>query len=903
MKPVTIDQANQSNILQPMQNEWSEIETHWYCKLLSSLPAPGFLCEMTEAKILYANSHFAKLVGLTTEQVIGYQVKGFAGEAREWDVLMINLARQNSLSHPKLRWQKADGTRFSVSISLQLISVENQTLILGICHEIPHQPQEDNQRMLSTLMNHFPGMVYRCRLEGKPTWIMEFVSQGCLALTGYSALDLIENAKISYQEITHPHDREKVRDAIETALAQKQAFQVEYRILTKTGQQKWVWEQGQGLFSETGNLIALEGFITDITERKRAEEEVYLLQTLTQAISEASDFEAALEVTLRQVCEATYWDYGEAWIPNEDGTVLQCSPAWYSSSHKSHLLLETLHSQSVQYEFPSSVGLPGEVWLSRKAKWLPDVSVESEFVRADLAKSFGLKAGFAVPILANDEVVAVLVFFMFQSHSQDERFVKLVSAIAAQLGGVIQRKQAEVALRESQRQLDSLINAMPGIFFSATNENGWSMHYISEGCQELTGYCCTELKGNRACSLDKITHPEDLPHVLEAIATSVQQHTPYVVEYRIRTKEGHQKWVWEKGHGVYDDAGKVVGLEGFITDITQHKWTESELRQAESNYRGIVENAIEGIFQTTPNGYYLSANPALAKIYGYDSPDDLIASLTDIEHQLYVNPQRRTEFIRLLQENDFVSEFESQVYRCDGSVIWISEKARAVRNASGTLLYYEGMVEEITERKRAKDKLTQRAFYDPLTGLSNRAMFMERLGKALSRCQNTEDSQFAVLFLDLDRFKVVNDSLGHLVGDELLIAIARRVERCVREEDLVARLGGDEFTILLENITQIEQAIAIAERIKQELNTPFSLQGHQVFTGTSIGIVLSHGQPESQGNLAEYSSPYSCVEDLLRDADTALYRAKAAGKGCIKVFNPAMHDKAVALLEWETDLR
>jgi diguanylate cyclase (GGDEF)-like protein len=273
--------------------------------------------------------------------------------------------------------------------------------------------------------------------------------------------------------------------------------------------------------------------------------------------------------------------------------------------------------------------------------------------------------------------------------------------------------------------------------------------------------------------------------------------------------------------------------------------------------------------------------------------------LTDIEHQLYVEPNQRTEFIHLLQENDAVLEFESQVYRKDGSVIWIAENARAVRDINtGELLYYEGTVEDITERKRAKEQLRERAFYDPLTGLPNRALFMDRLSHRVERAKRHPHYRFAVLFLDLDRFKVVNDSLGHLIGDQLLVAIAHRLIGCLRAEDTVARLGGDEFTILLEDIQDINQVIHVAERIQQALKSPFNLDGHQVFSAASIGIVLSR-----KVNQDAYPIDYDRPEDLLRDADTALYRAKALGKGRYEVFDLTMHQKAVALLELETDLR
>ncbi|MBD0361983.1 MAG: EAL domain-containing protein, partial [Coleofasciculus sp. C3-bin4] len=638
-----------------------------------------------------------------------------------------------------------------------------------------------------------------------------------------------------------------------------------------------------------------------------------------------------LYVALSKVCEATSWEFGEAWVESADGTVLEYSTAWYSSKiaqkdentsaeegeptesfETLSLTLETSLSefrrQSEAFTFAPGIGLPGKVWSSREPVWIRDVSIEPDtfFLRSHLAKACGLRAGFGVPILADDQVLAVLVFFMFESHQEDRRLVELITAVAAQLGAVIQRKQvvseaarSAAALQESQRRFASLIDSLPGIVFSCANDPEWSMTYLSEGCLTLTGYKSEELVGNRAVSFNSITHEEDLPKVLAALETGVAQKQPYVVEYRIRTKSGQEKWVWEKGHGVFDNTGKVLGVEGFITDITERKRSEEALQQAEAKYRSIFENALEGIFQTTTDGHYVSANPALARLYGYSTPAELIARLTDIEHQLYVEPERRAEFIRLLQEHDAALEFESQVYRKDGSVIWISENARAVRDIhTGELLYYEGTVEDITERKLAKEQLHERAFYDVLTGLPNRGLFMDRLSQTVERAKRHPGYRFAVLFLDLDRFKVVNDSLGHLAGDQLLVAIARRLEACLRAEDTVARLGGDEFTILLENIEDINQATRVAERIHQELSEPFNLDGHEVFTGASIGIVLSREVIKGVCTI-DYDRP----EDLLRDADTALYRAKALGKARYEVFDTTMHQSAVALLELETDLR
>ncbi|MBA3352261.1 MAG: EAL domain-containing protein, partial [Blastocatellia bacterium] len=210
------------------------------------------------------------------------------------------------------------------------------------------------------------------------------------------------------------------------------------------------------------------------------------------------------------------------------------------------------------------------------------------------------------------------------------------------------------------------------------------------------------------------------------------------------------------------------------------------------------------------------------------------------------------------------------------------ENGRAVRMI-GTLM-------DITARKQAEEQLRHGAYHDALTGLPNRAMLIEEVNRSLARTQRRQDFNIGLLFLDLDRFKMVNDSLGHAAGDELLVLVAHAIKECVRPSDLVGRLGGDEFTVLLDDLADEQDAIAVAERILRRLQMPFNIQKNDVFTGTSIGIALS-------------SSRYTTADEMLRDADTAMYRAKVAGKGRFEIFDLGMHAKVVYGLQTENDLR
>ncbi len=235
-------------------------------------------------------------------------------------------------------------------------------------------------------------------------------------------------------------------------------------------------------------------------------------------------------------------------------------------------------------------------------------------------------------------------------------------------------------------------------------------------------------------------------------------------------------------------------------------------------------------------------------------------------------------------------ENEHRMLHKDGTYRWMLSRGLAVTDADGKAYRMAGSQTDITGRKVAEEQLLHDAFHDALTGLSNRALFIDRLGQSIGRAKRRKDYQFAVLFLDIDRFKVVNDSLGHMVGDQLLISIAQRLEACLRPGDTVARLGGDEFAIFLDDVKDISDVTRVADRIQRELALPFKLSGQEIFTPASIGIALS-------------ATGYDRPEDLLRDADTAMYRAKALGKARHEVFDPAMRARAMERLQLETDLR
>ena len=355
------------------------------------------------------------------------------------------------------------------------------------------------------------------------------------------------------------------------------------------------------------------------------------------------------------------------------------------------------------------------------------------------------------------------------------------------------------------------------------------------------------------------------------------------MEYRICRADGRVRWVLERGVGLRDAHGQLAWIEGFIQDISERMAANEAMHEAMRRYRSLFEHATEGIFQTTPEGRYLDANPALARIYGHASPQELIAHLHDIPRQLYVLPERRAEFVRLMREHGMVRNFESQVYRRDGSIIWIAENARAVTNTDGMVQFYEGTVVDITERKQHDAELEYQARHDSLTGLPNRSLLRDRIEQAIAKA-GRDGYQVAVVFVDLDHFKLINDSLGHHVGDRLLLEVSDRLLGCVRGHDSVARQGGDEFVIVLTEQRDEDEIIAVVSRLLDAISQPWIDDGQEYGLSCSVGVSC---YPRDGGN----------PDALLRCADTAMYKAKATGRGTYHFYTPELNHAISERLE------
>jgi diguanylate cyclase (GGDEF)-like protein/PAS domain S-box-containing protein len=454
-----------------------------------------------------------------------------------------------------------------------------------------------------------------------------------------------------------------------------------------------------------------------------------------------------------------------------------------------------------------------------------------------------------------------------------------------------ERVRMEKVLREAQERYRTLVEHLPAVVYVDTPKGPGYAGYTSPQAEAMLGYPLDTWDAD-PLFWTKLLHPDDKERVVAENTRANAAGEPLILEYRMISRDDRVVWLHDESVVLPDETGQIRYRQGVLLDITKRKEAEKALREAEVRYRTLVEQipAITYIDRADGSDEPLYTSPQIEEMLGYTAEEWL-------EGRLWsecLHPVDKERVLAADERFESGGERFSEEYRLfakDGSVVWVREDAVLTRDDTGGPLYWQGVLFNITERKALEEQLQRQALHDTLTGLPNRALFSDRLQHAVARTQR-RGGKVAVLFMDLDNFKVINDSLGHNAGDELLVGVTGRLRASLRPEDTAARLGGDEFAILLVDLNNVDEATLVAERIGDKLRAPFELAHRETFVTASIGVAIS-------GTTGTPRWP----EELLRHADLAMYRAKHSGKARYAIFEEAMSARAMERLELSNDLR
>jgi len=686
---------------------------------------------------------------------------------------------------------------------------------------------EEQRRAHTTLLSNLAGMAYRCRND--PDWPMEFVSTGTLTLTGYPPAEFLAG-RIVYGDLIHPDDRDKVWNDVQAALAERRSFELRYRIRAADGTEKRVWEQGGGVFASDDELLAIEGYIADISAQHQAEEQVH---TLASAIEQTDD---------------------SVVITDPNGVIEYVNPAYgrhtgyrreEALGQKLSILKSGEHDAVFYAELWRTI-LRGEVFHERFVNRRKDGTLYHEEKTITPLKD------------GNGHITH------FVSTGKD----------------ISERMRTEQEGRNMQNFLNAVVENLPNMLF-VKDAKELRFVRLNKAAEDLLGYPRSELLGKN--DYDFFPKNEaDFFTTMDREVLSAGELMDIPLE-SIQTRNQGERWLHTRKIPIFDDAGQPQYLLGIAEDITARKQTEDRAARLgrileRSSNEIYVFDAATLKFTQANQGALNNLGYTLEEMHGL-TPIDLKPKITWEQFQEMIEPLRRGD--------DETLSFVTEHLRKDGSLYPV--EVRLQLSSVETPPVFVAVISDITEQRQAQERLNFLAFNDNLTGLPNRLLLTDRLRQAMLESERY-NRLVAVLFLDLDRFKLVNDTLGHDAGDRLLKDVAKRLSDCVRPGDTVARLGGDEFTVVLANVAHEDDVGRVAQKIFNVFAQPFLLAGQELFVSPSIGIALY---------------PLDDVEPaaLLKNADAAMYHAKDSGRNNFQFFTPELNQRAVRRLGLETALR
>ena len=599
----------------------------------------------------------------------------------------------------------------------------------------------------------------------------------------------------------------------------------------------------------------------------------------THALATSASLAEATPKIIATVCETLGWQCGSGWhlLPQED--VLHCVGGWGVPDPQVGEFLE-LTRTILQARRPG--GLIRRAWLEGEPVWARDVATDQTFQRAEAALKAGLHSALAFPIKYGEATIGAMEFFSHEILQPDAALLDCMRYVGSHIGQFCERTEMQARLRASEESFHDTIE-LAAIGIAHIAPSGHFVHANRWLC-ELLGYSRDELLER---SVKDVSHPEDR-NLSDELRPKLRAGliNMFRLEKRYLRKDQTPVWLSVATAMRRSPSGEALYEITAFEDISARKQAETALRESEARFRSLTELSSDGYWEQDADLRFTrfeSRNIA---------QDDREALLGKKPWEAGLGTRAEDGMVAhaaVLRARQPFRDFEYSYLNRGGERRWVSVNGQPVFDEAGGFAGYRGTALEITGRKQAEDRIQYLATHDSLTGLPNRSMFSQLLALAIDTSQRYE-RKFAVLFMDLDRFKVINDTLGHSAGDELLQTIARRLKKTLRASDVVARLGGDEFVVLVQETKNTRQVMSVARKILSAVIKPLTVGGQECRVTASIGVSMYPADATDEGT-------------LMKHADTAMYLAKEEGKNNYQIYSKDIKPQSVEKMALETNLR
>ena len=747
----------------------------------------------------------------------------------------------------------------------------------------------DTARRVSALIRHSPGLIAVLDADAELAYLSP---AACRLITGADNTPLGPGARHDFH--IHESDYAALRDAFDPCIAAGNRASVPVRFRARPGDGPWRNVEGHcENFLDDPDVAGIVYYLADVTERDAAETELRHRFDVEATMSRISrDFidrdvamlDSCIDDALAAVGELAGAD--RCFVLSLDSGKFDNTHEW--SRDPSMTRRELIRGISIE-AFPWGLELVRR-YTPLVVNRLDDVPPEGAAERA-LLEGLGVCSLVIAPMIERGELVGFVgVDTLERETAWPPSIVGMLVQLASVLTAALGRRDAEEArhradaeLRSSEERFRRLVQHSADLII-VTDASG-HVTYASPAAERMLGFTPEEAS---EVNIFDLVHPDDLREAADEFTGIMDRGGDAGEPTLLRARRSDGTWLHVEvvGADLVDDAA-VGGIVLNIRDVSERVPIEAAMREGESRLELAFDNAAIGMALGTPQGRFVRVNAALCDLLGMSTDDLCRIGFADLTH-----PDDLAKNLDL-HERLFAGELrtyqmEKRFRHAEGHWVWTRVSVSLLRDEDGRPIYSVDQVEDVTERKRIQDRLAYEATHDTLTGLPLRKLLLDRLELALAGSRR-RGTVVAALFVDLDNFKRVNDSLGHAAGDELLIMVGDRIRTAVREVDTPGRFGGDEFVVICPDLGDALDAVAVAERIRTQVERPFVVRGIEVFVAASVGIAIS--EPETD------------AATLLRRADTAVYRAKDRGRNRFEIFDDELRATVAHRLDTEVALR